>query len=446
MEICIFGKYPPIEGGVSMRTYWLAHGLARLGHTVHVITNAKEVGLPYRMFMRQEDWARCEGHYGDGSVKVHWTESYGQQEWHIPSNTPFVTKLASLGLELTLSRPIDVLYAHYLEPYGVAAHIVAQAAGVPLVMRPAGSDAGRLWSLPQFRALYNHIFTSAAAVVCGPTVARRVIEAGVDPTRVARDPERHMNLSELFAPAGAALDVALLRDEIESDDRFRSALFGEFDPSLNYFGIYGKLGKAKGTHSLLAAFKKMHDRGLPVGLLVMAHGRPAARDPFREYVKSNGLEKRVFQLPFLPHWRVPEFIRRCTAICCLEQDFPIKFHDPVPAREALACGACLVGSSEIIRKLPERPALTDGHNCIVAHDVNDIDQLERQLISILESPARADQMRLRAREYAVEIDKGKTFPRWLESTLIRVAQREGRPVDGGGDVLALASALSLSKS
>src|SRR6266850_746166 len=115
MRICIFGKYPPIQGGVSTRTYWLAQGLAKLGHAVHVVTNAKEATLPYRMFMRDEDWARCNGRYGEGSVTVHWTEC-DKREWHIPSGTPYVTKLASLGLELARAQGIDLIYSYYVEP------------------------------------------------------------------------------------------------------------------------------------------------------------------------------------------------------------------------------------------------------------------------------------------------------------------------------------------
>ena len=42
MRICIIGKFPPIQGGVSMRTYWTAHALAMHGYEVHVVTNAKE--------------------------------------------------------------------------------------------------------------------------------------------------------------------------------------------------------------------------------------------------------------------------------------------------------------------------------------------------------------------------------------------------------------------
>jgi hypothetical protein len=52
LRICIIGKFPPIQGGVSMRTYWSAHGLAALGHEIHVVTNAKEAVAPFRMLMR----------------------------------------------------------------------------------------------------------------------------------------------------------------------------------------------------------------------------------------------------------------------------------------------------------------------------------------------------------------------------------------------------------
>jgi hypothetical protein len=218
MKICVFGKYPPIQGGVSMRTYWVAHGLAQLGHTVHVITNAKEATFPYRMLMRDEDWSRCDGKYGTGSVKVHWTESYGKREWHIPSGTPYVTKLGSLGLDVFEGQTFDLIYSHYLEPYSVAAHIVAQAARLPHVVRTAGSDAGRLWRLPHFTALYNHVFKSANAVLCSPSIAGRMIAAGVPRARIARPPEKHVNLRELFAPEGPALDVDLLRHQSSTAD------------------------------------------------------------------------------------------------------------------------------------------------------------------------------------------------------------------------------------
>ena len=186
---------------------------------------------------------------------------------------------------------------------------------------------------------------------------------------------------------------------------------------MSYFGVYGKLGKAKGTYPLLAALKRMKERGIRAGLLVMAHERPDGQGAFRHYVRTNGLLDRVCQLPFLPHWRVPEFIRRCIALCCLEQDFPIRFHDPVVAREILTCGACLVGSTEVIYKLPHADKLVDGYNCIAIADINKIDDLERQLIAVLEDRDRARQIGSRARHYCVELERNNTFPQRLAMIL-----------------------------
>jgi glycosyltransferase involved in cell wall biosynthesis len=423
MRICIFGKFPPIQGGVSTRTYWLAHRLAMLGHAVHVVTNAKEGTLPYRMLMRGEDWQRCEGRYGEGSVTVHWTD-YDRREWHIPDGTTWVTKLASLGLDVVRSQRIDVILSYYVEPYGVAAHFVAQATGVPHVLRTAGSDAGRLWSLPQFAALYDHVFRSADAIVCSPAVAPKMIEIGVDPWRLAWNREKHASLHDLFTPEGPVLDVELLWTQAVADESagFRTQLFGSFDPALHYVGVYGKLGQAKGTRQLVGAIKRMRDHGLRVGLLAMAHERPSTRDSFRELVTTAGMENVVCQIPFLPHWRVPEFIRRCVAVCCLEQNFPIKFHDPVVAREILTCGGCLVGSAEVLGKLPDPGNLVDERNCIAIADVDDVDNVARRLTSIVENPDRSEKIRRQARQYAIDIEARNGFPRRFESILSDISR------------------------
>ena len=58
--------------------------------------------------------------------------------------SPFVSKLASLAARVNAESPVDVILSHYLEPYGVAGHLVAEMTRVPHVVRMAGSDAGRL--------------------------------------------------------------------------------------------------------------------------------------------------------------------------------------------------------------------------------------------------------------------------------------------------------------
>src|SRR5436190_11891431 len=196
-----------------MRTYWAAHALAKRGHEVHVVTNAKEARPPFRMHMRPQDWARCEARYGDGSVTVHWTDPVDGSQSYIPMASPFVSKLATVAARAHSERPFDVIYSHYLEPYGVAGHLVSDITGVPHVVRMAGSDAGRLWRHPQFEALYDHVLRSAEIVVAAHVVAERAVEHGVDPGRIA--PGGGYALPEhLFVPEGPQLNLQSLRAEI----------------------------------------------------------------------------------------------------------------------------------------------------------------------------------------------------------------------------------------
>src|SRR5262249_60010510 len=133
-----------------------SHGLAALGHEVHVVTNAKEAVAPFRMLMRTEDWQRCAAAHDTGSVTVHWTDPVDRSQSYIPMASPFVSKLAATAAQAHSDRSFDVIYSHYLEPYGVAGFLASQMTGVPHVARMAGSDAGRLWRHPQLAPLYDH--------------------------------------------------------------------------------------------------------------------------------------------------------------------------------------------------------------------------------------------------------------------------------------------------
>ena len=409
-----------------MRTYWTAHGLAACGHEVHVVTNAKEADAPFRMLMRPADWARCGGAYGKGSVTVHWTDPADRSQYHIPMASPFASKLAGIALRLHSQRPFAAIYSHYLEPYGVAAHLVAQSVGIPHVARMAGSDAGRLWHHPQLAPLYDQVLRAAAAVITGGTAGRRALARGIDPRRLAISggfavPER------LFAPRGQVLDVAALRTEARLDPALRPLVWGGFRRGRPYFGVYGKLGETKGSFALLQALHRLKQRGVDVGLVALAHGGAEVEDRFRDRASKLGLADRVLQLPFIPHWRVPEFLRGCAAVCCLEQDFPISFHDPIIAREVLLCGACLIGSAEIIRKLPRYEQLPSGYGCVALEDVNDVGALSRALAAVITDPAPGLDMRARGCAFARSLQADIAFPETLDRILATVAARRPLP-------------------
>jgi len=423
LRICIIGKYPPIQGGVSMRTYWTAHGLAALGHDIHVVTNAKEAASPFRMHMRAVDWERCKASYGTGSVTVHWTDPVDRSQFYIPMASPFVSKLATIAANAHAAHGFDVIFSHYLEPYGIAGYLAAQMTGLPHVVRMAGSDAGRLWRHPQFEALYDHVLRSAETVVAAHVVAARAVEHGVDPRRVV--PGGGYALPEdLFTPEGPRLDLKALRTEIAAGSELDDALWGDFAVDRPYFGVYGKLGENKGTFALLSALERLKQTGNDVGLVALAHGRPQIEERFRARVQELGLVDRVLQIPFLPHWRVPEFMRGCLAVCCLEQNFPIGFHSPIMPLEVLLCGACLVGSTEVIRKLPNPERLVHGYNCIAIEDVNDVPALSEKLAAIVADPAPIALLGARGRTFARDAQENMDFPQRLESILARAARRE----------------------
>ena len=424
MRICVIGKFPPIQGGVSMRTYWAAHALAMRRHEVHVVTNAKEARPPFRMHMRPQDWARCEARYGDGSVTVHWTDPVDGSQSYIPMASPFVSKLATVAAQAHSERPFDVIYSHYLEPYGVAGHLAAQITGVPHVARMAGSDAGRLWRHPQFELLYDHVLRSAELVIATGPVAKRAIERRIDPARIVFGGGIVVP-DDVFTPDGPALDLKQVRREVAADPELRDLMWGDFAGGKPYFGICGKLGDSKGSFPLLAALHRLKRAGLNVGLVALAQGHPAVQKEFRARARKLGLTDRILQLPFLPHWRVPELLRGCLAACCLEQDFPIVFHTPIIPREVLLCGTCLVGSTEVIRKLPGYGQLVHGYGCVAIEDVNDVETLSERLAAIVRDPKPAAAVGARGRRFARELQQGMPLAQMLERILEAAVARQG---------------------
>jgi len=390
LRICIIGKYPPIQGGVSMRTYWTAQGLAGVGHEVHVVTNAKEASPPFRMHMRTADWERCDASCGTGSVTVHWTDPVDRSQFYIPMASPFVSKLATVAATAHSAHGFDVILSHYLEPYGIAGYLAAQMTGLPHVVRMAGSDAGRLWRHQQFEALYDHVLRSAEIVVAAHAVAARAVERGVDPARIEAGGGYALP-EDLFTPEGPRLDLQGLRTEIAVGSELDGSLWGDFAADRPYFGIY-----------------------------------------FRAWVQELGLTDRVLQIPFLPHWRVPEFLRGCLAVCCLEQSFPIGFHSPITPLEVLLCGACLVGSTEVIRKLPNYERLAHGYSCVAIEDVNDVAALSEKLAAIVADPEPIALVGTRGRKFARDVQEHIGFPQRLELILARAARCEPQTTPAPG--------------
>jgi glycosyltransferase involved in cell wall biosynthesis len=164
VKILVIGKFPPVEGGVSGHTFWLARALAGQGHSVHVVTNAGEVETTFAELHYGDDRRWCQERVGSGRLRVHQTAPVPPGSF-IPFAQPHVTKLFGLACSVVKKHGCDVILSWYFEPYGFVAALVGQATGRPCILRHAGSDLGRLADYPELRAAYRWALGAATGLV-----------------------------------------------------------------------------------------------------------------------------------------------------------------------------------------------------------------------------------------------------------------------------------------
>jgi glycosyltransferase involved in cell wall biosynthesis len=383
MRICIVGKYPPIEGGVSAETYWLARGLARRGHHVYIVTNYLSVEDCYKIQLEEQDkdWWRPEFPDRGGCVEVFTASlSRSPKAFHIPGTDVDTTELASLASEIVKHNRVDVIFGYYMEPYVVAAHMASQWTGRPLVIKHAGSDLERLMRNTTLAITYREVLTRADAVVTRRNLWPRFVSMGVPSSRIYPD----MGLpvpGEVFTSDAAPLKA----------DRDMKVPVGPVGRPV--IGIYGKVGVTKGSFDFVGAMSILAHEELDFSALAMTNGRH--QEAFLRAIDDCGVTDRVTVLPFLPHWRVPSFLRSCTAVCVLERDFPIAIHGPMMPKEVLACGTCLIVSRELAKKQPFAEDIVDGHNAVVVEDPKDRHELASRLRSMLSNPEEAHAIGIR---------------------------------------------------
>ena len=338
MKILMLVKYPPIQGGVSVDAYWTAQFLAANGHDVHVLTNAPEVENEYKIHLSEYDESLLTGYWNRGFVKLH-TTYRDPNHVFIPQSNPSVSKLYGVGLEVCKAFCPDVIWSYYFEPFGLVSLLLSKSTGIPYVFKHAGSDLGRLMQTPQLRPAYCEILKNAAAILTRKIHFDNFVELGVSPERLWRSfairlPEQLFSLVELKSPS----DVFQL-------------------------GIYGKTGPAKGTKQLIEAAIILKKEGFR--LRIRAHWGGRDINQYLNLITANSLEDVFEVLPFIPHWKIPDFIKSCDMVCFLENKFKIKFHNTFVPLEVIACGIPLMTTLEVQSKASYQNIFVDDKNCFL---------------------------------------------------------------------------------
>jgi glycosyltransferase involved in cell wall biosynthesis len=409
VRICILGKFPPIAGGVSHQTYLAAHELARRGHRVFVVTNADEVELEFRQLLLPGDAERLEADHSDGFVRCLQTDPVPAGSY-LPWSQPYASKLFGLGLSVIEEHACDLVVGWYLEPYGLVAAQLAATTGVPLVLRHAGSDLGRLAHHADLRRAYAWALRRADRVLTTPSSSDLVAELGADRSRQVflegSQPPAY------FRPDAAPLDVEYVRRRAGSwwETLGLSGDAGEpapYAPEAPTIGVYGKVGETKGSFDLLTALDDLAREGRSFNFLAMVGGHRRSLQSFVERVgESPALAERSTLIPFLAPWHVPSFLRRCDLTCFVERGFPIAVHAPRIPEEIMLMGSCLVCSREVADKQYFAPSLVDGRNHLLLDDPRDTREFAARLAWALDHPDEVRAIAARGRVLVESLSRG----------------------------------------
>lgn len=317
-NVCLICKYPPIEGGASSKTYWLARQLGERGHTINIVSNNFEVEKEYRTGVERDD-----PDYEPRGVKVFETHKE-DIEMHIPSGNDIVERMASLAMGVIDKTGSSIIDSWYLVPYAVVGSMIKSWQSLPLIIRHEGSDLHRICNSERYAASLKSVLKTADVILSYGSSAATFQNLGVNPEKIRGN--WYSVPTRWFNPDGPQMD------------------FSEGPaPSLK-LGYIGKTGKGKKVNQLLQAVRMLKGK---VHLMLATYD-----EAVRNQITSLEVDDYVTNLGFIPPWKVPLFIRGCDCMIYPESGFPVKQHTPVGPLESITCGKCTIVSQELFSKLP----------------------------------------------------------------------------------------------
>ena len=150
MKILLIGKYPPMQGGISAKTYWLFRELEKHGFDLRAVT------VEARDYSIKGD--RCNRSKTE-SIRIK------EPPWHIPESELLSDRIFQSSMEIIEDFKPDLIETNYLWPFCLPALLVANITEKPLIIRHAGSDIQKFYQDEEFKKNIKTYFKNAAIVV-----------------------------------------------------------------------------------------------------------------------------------------------------------------------------------------------------------------------------------------------------------------------------------------
>ncbi len=302
MNICILSKFPPMEGGISAKSYWLARGYARAGMSVHVVSNGNTTEDEYKIKGCFLDEKTMKG------IVLHEVEK--SLPWHIPEEPHSLVKLIEKTLEVHQKYPLDVIDTGYLIPYGIAGYIVNEITGIPYILRHGGSDLEKFLKPGLFSRILELVLKNASKIITD---------------------ESH---ETLFAPHKEK--VVFVPPYVPNGEIF-SPVFRKINPFpiLLYVGKINWYWQRKGLDIIVKCIPL-----LPKGWKLNILGQGKGKKNLSEFI-TKIVNKELQIQPFIHPEKVPQLLQNADYVFCLSVDEPIQTISNT-LLEAIFCGTTVI--------------------------------------------------------------------------------------------------------
>lgn len=344
MRICLVSQeYPPetARGGIGTQTWNKARTLARLGHTVHVLSSSRTSGPDlrteieggvtlHRMRPLEEETGTEFPVYNPATYAVGYTWNVLRHLHHLMRTTEFdLIDFAEYGAE-GFAYQLDRTPWNWI-PVVVQLHAPLAMLAECLNWPPKDSDLYRVGTFMEgisieradgLMACSANIADFTAAFYGIARERIDVVHCGVD--------------AEAFRPG----------DEKQRAEDRPTVLF------------VGNIARNKGVETLFAAVLQLRSRYPNIRLQILGTGDDDLREDLQRWARRSGAEANIEFHGFIEHSSLPDFYRRANVFCS-----PALYEGGVANvyLEAMACGCPVVAS--VAGGAPE--AVTDGETGVL---------------------------------------------------------------------------------
>ena len=342
MRICFISKYPPIQGGISAKTYWMAKGLAELGIEVHIITNSNCVEREYLIDDNpSEVKTNLFIHYIDPEIP-----------WHIPYSKLYISSLLDKTLEVIDKFQIDLIDTNYLIPYGIVGYLASIVKGIPYLLRHGGSDLAKFLKQGIFSSLLENVIKDARAIITDSKNENLF----KDTNGVIYKLPRYIPDERYFKPGYVKRKVTTF------------AFIGK----INYYWKHKSFDKIV---TLFLGIKQKHK------LLFVGQGN--GFNDFSNFVKQSGLEYYEFK-KFIRPEKMPDLLNSIDFLVYFCQDSPIKDFSNIVC-EALCSGVTIITDHTMDFDEYLKYIELNSKNQIIKIDLNNTKVAKRNVCSLIEN-------------------------------------------------------------